>query len=510
MLQYISSFQYNLSNKINNKTNNIYKYTNHAGIDTAKLKTLNQDTVSFTGMSAPSHYKSVFDYLAAGILSKNKKYQIDGSLLSATNISRAIDKLFNLNKVYGPYTESLPEKIKWKSYIPQEIRIFSTDKINEARASRLHQWQKFLESPESEKAAEEYPELVFKVKHNKSLKFVIWHAVNSEIKNNNRHIPVPFDPEALYKTIVGFEKIEPIDRALRCASPSFIEIYTHRLRDILLESKGLSDNKSVWVKIPSIKSDPANKEANISTLEILSCRNWCTRSSVDKAEAALGDGDFYIYLTRDKSNNQWKPLIGMASYKGKIDQIQGIENNNIIPVTEIDNVYNFIKDSGLKCNSGIVAEGPKALQQLYISRKLAEVDDVTEMTLEKAIKENSDFSMLRSLMGEVDILTNGNFTIKTYKPYFIANKNSGISIPYSMFGINEDILLQNVERIEGDLVLDNKNELFSSSITHFPPALKQVTGKIVCSMKQFEMFKEDILRLVGNQPNKLIVHNNLL
>ena len=45
--------------------------------------------------------------------------------------------------------------------------------------------------------------------------------------------------------------------------------------------------------------DPFNKEANIKKLEILSCKNWCTRSSVDKAEAALEDGDFYIYLVRN-------------------------------------------------------------------------------------------------------------------------------------------------------------------------------------------------------------------
>ena len=62
---------------------------------------------------------------------------------------------------------------------------------------------------------------------------------------------------------------------------------------------GLSDNESVWVKVPSIAHDKIHKDKNIKMLEILSCRNWCTRSSVDKAEAALEDGDFlYIFRTR--------------------------------------------------------------------------------------------------------------------------------------------------------------------------------------------------------------------
>ena len=61
-------------NKINtikplyvNNNNNNYKnrYTN--------LAPLRQDTVSFTGMSIPSKYKTVYEYLAADIASKNQK-----------------------------------------------------------------------------------------------------------------------------------------------------------------------------------------------------------------------------------------------------------------------------------------------------------------------------------------------------------------------------------------------------------------------------------------------------
>ncbi len=501
MLQYISNFRYNTQNRLN--SNFDIKYL-QGRMSSSNLKPLQYDLVSFTGMSAPSHYKSVFDYLAADILSKNKKFQVDGSMLSSSNIQKAMEKLFNLNKVYGPYTESLPEKIKWKSYIPEEVRVFSTDKINEARASRLQQWQRFLESPEYEKSAINYPELVSEINNNKSLKFIIWNAINSEIKHNNRHIPVPFNAKALYQTIVGFEKIEPIDRAVRCSSPSFIECYTHRLRDNLLESKGLSDNNSVWVKIPSIKNDLHNKERNISSLEILSCRNWCTRSSVDKAEAALQDGDFYIYLERDK-NRQWKPLIAMASSRGKIDQIQGIENNNIIPVNQLDNVKEFIKISKIKCNSDIISEGPKALQQIYISEKLAQFDGTLGKTLDKAIREKDDFSILSFLNKKVSIADDNSYIIGTYKPFYNANQNSGISIPYSMMGIDEDIMLQNVRRIDGDLMLDNKNKLFSSSITVFPPKLETVTGKVVCSKQQYEMFGEDILRVIGNNSNKVII-----
>lgn len=269
----------------------------------------------------------------------------------------------------------------------------------------------------------------------------------------------------------------------------------------------MSDNTSVWVKIPSIKSAPESKADSISTLEILSSRNWCTRSSVDKAEAALEDGDFYIYLER-KGGNQWNPLIGMACSKGKIDQIQGIENNNIIPTSELENIKEFIKSHGLKCNSDIVPEGPKALQQIMIAEKLVEYDETLGKTLEKAIKDGDDYGILKFMSKKVDKLEDGKFEIATYKPSYNVSQNSGISIPYSMLGIDEDLMLQNVEKINGDLILDHKNPLFASTLRKFPPSLKTVTGKIVCSEEQFAQFGEDFARVTNNKPGKVIVHSN--
>ena len=502
MISAISGFKFDSINKFNYVKNNQVNTPTQSFVNSPRI--LSKDTVSFTGMSAPSQYKSVFEYLAADILGKNKKFQVDGSMLSANNIEKALDKLFTLNKVYGPYTESNSAKIKWKTYIPQDIRDFSIDKINEARASRLQQWQRFLEAPQANGIGKNHTKLADSVRNNKALKFVIWNAVNSELKNKNRHIPVPFEPEALYRTIIGFEKIEPLDRAVRCASPSFIEIYTHRLRDLLLENKGLSENKSVWVRIPSIKNDPLHKETNIATLETLSNKNWCTRSSVDKAEAALEDGDFFVYLERDK-NNLWKTKIGMTSSQGKIDQIQGPDNNNIVPLNEVENIKNYIKSQGLKCNSGVIAEGPKAMQQILISEHLNKFDEGLGKTLEKAIKDEDDFGMFKFLTSKVKKLDNGKLEISSYKPNYSLDLKSGLSVPYSMLGVNEDVLLKNVEKIDGNWVLDNKNQLFNSSITTFPPSLKTVNGRIVCSQKQFDKFGADFQRVLGNN-GKIIVH----
>lgn len=482
-------------NSINNFNYNIYTDRNFSASLNYKsgikpFKQLNADTVTFTGMSPASKYKSVFDYLAADILNKNKKYQVDGSMLSASNIRDAVTDLFKLKRVYGPCTISIPAKIKWKPYVPDDIRVGSVNKINDARAERLEKWHRFLEFPD----CKDQPELKSLLEKDKSLRFVIWNAINSELKNNNRHIPVPLNLEALYKTVSGFYKITPEDRAVRCASPSFLDLYTHRLRDTLLEKKGLSDNTSLWVRIPSLKKDSVHNAENISMVEILSNRNWCTRSSVDKAEDALKDGDFFIYLERDKQN-KWKPLVGMASHEGKIDQIQGPENNNIIPTAELKNILKYLKENNLKCRSGIVSEGPKAYQQLLISKKLAEYNADLGLTLEKAIKENDDFAVLKFMNKNVEKLPDGKLEIDSYKPSYNADKNSGLTIPYSMMGINEDAILKNVEKINGNLILSNKNYLYNSTITEFPPALKEVKGTVICSDEQFAKFGDDIKRV---------------
>ncbi len=485
------------------KTNSSYKNIDKNMPKIYMAKPLTADTVNFTGKSIPSAYDTVFEYLASEILGANKKYHVNGSMLSASKIRMAVENLVNEGRVFLPFKFSVSEKIKWKSYIPQDIREFSIGKINEARIARMREWSDFLTRPTVGTPAD--VELVEKLNSDKSLKLVIWDAISSEIKENNRHIPVPFNRKALLETIVGFEKIDPKDRAVRCASPSFLDIYTHRLRDNLLMDMNLSNRDKVWVKIPSIKHDTAHKEQNIERLEILSCRNWCTRSSVDKAEAALEDGDFYIYLERNKYN-LWEPKVGMTTLRGKIDQIQGVENNNIVPLGLVDEIKDFIAKSGLKCQSTIVDEGPKANQAIKISEKLNEVDAELKKSFAKAIKDNDDVAMLKFLGIKTKVFLDGKFEIDGYRPSYSIDPKSGISIPYSMFGLREEDLLRNVAVINGDLVLHHKNSIFNSRLQQFPENLEVVKGKVICSSAQFEKFKSDILSVVNNDKSRVIIH----
>ena len=128
------------------------------------------------------------------------------------------------------------------------------------------------------------------------------------------------------------------------------------------------------------------------------------------------------------------------------------------------------------------------------------------VTIDKAIKDNDDMLMFEFLGVKTKPLEGGALEIGTYRPVYSLNSKSGISVPYSMFGLNEDDLLAHVRVINGDLVLNHKNKIFESRITKFPPELEQVTGKIHCTAEQYERFAADIDRVIGNDKSKLVIH----
>lgn len=493
MLRSVANY-YNISYK-----NNINVITSNNTVQVAPCA-LKYDTVSFTGMSKPSQYDNVFEFLAAKILF-NKKNVVEEEKLSANNIKSGVEEAFKFNSVYGEFVKSIHSKIKWRPYVPQDVRTFSIDKINEARAERLSKWKEVLETPNTIEELDKFESLKNKLKNNKSLRIVVWDAINSELKDNNRHIPVPFNAEALAQTVEDFEAITPLSRKTRCKDISFIDMYTHRLRDNILTSRGLADDDKVWVRIPSFKKDPKNFIKNVADVEVLSYKNWCTRSSVDKAEDVLRDGDFYIYLERGK-NNFWQPLVGMASYENKINQIQGVENNNLIPGKHLGNIKKYIEEQGLKCQTGIFDEGPKAFQQIAIADKLMETRPELEKSFSKAIKDNDSSTMFKYLNKTVNENENGLLEINDYKPLYVLDTKKGITAPYNMMCVDEDVLLSNVEKINGDMILNNKNKLLESTISTFPPKLKEVKGRICCTSKQFEQFGEDMKKVVAN-PNQI-------
>ena len=217
-----------------------FTYSNNNIYQTKDYTATAHTFTSFRGMSNASQYKSSFDYLAAKLIDSNKKkWGLDGKLLSASKIKEALEHLSKTDKIFIPFTETVASKINWRDYIPQDVRDYCVNKINKARTIRMQKWQSFLEDPESVTGSENFSRLVNEIKNDLALKFVIWNSINSELTSRNRHIPVPFDLTALDETVQQFKKTQAKFRAITCATISFLDMYTHRLRDDLLMKKGL-------------------------------------------------------------------------------------------------------------------------------------------------------------------------------------------------------------------------------------------------------------------------------
>jgi hypothetical protein len=75
-----------------------------------------------------------------------------------------------------------------------------------------------------------------------------------------------------------------------------------------------------------------------------------------------------------------------------------------------------------------------------------------------------------------------------------------------MLGVDEDKILKTVEVIDGNFILWNKNNLYSSKITTFPPKLQIVRGRIECSKEQYAKYKDDLLRVVDNDEKRIKIH----
>ena len=274
------------------------------------------------------------------------------------------------------FSPSITHKVKLPSYIPKSIKRNEVELVNKARKEREKDWKTYINENISAKDSRK-----------------IWQVLSYGIKSDNRIIPAPVDTKAIMETLPQVEKL-PEKKCSDVYNSNLIKSAINGIinndcfnKTVLYTKDGeilnKKDKKSVltqnalWIKIPSEKKDPIYYNKNVYNVERLSNPNWCTRSKDDKAQEALQDGDLYVYV--EKKNGLWSSNVAMTTYRGKIRQIQGQANNNMIPMQYAPTIKNFLlktnyiastPDGGiknLKCDTGYTSDGPAAFTQLLIS-----------------------------------------------------------------------------------------------------------------------------------------------
>ena len=440
------------------------KAVNYTGIYNSGINSINMmSPISFRGMSKAEQYDSVFDYMAATIIdTQDMLHDCSSKPVGATMIASTINHLFREDKVFG----KVPKVNLKKAYFPNGISSQTKNNIKQmldnTRENTMQAWKELI----TENKKQEYryaigtdsrgadirttiyhkksfdSNIFDKIKESPAIIFVIWNSLMADLSEENRHLPPPIDEKALEKTIEYYENLsaseynskakgvrkfaqkynselinQTLNRIFSNENNEYSELKVYTKQGILLskeELKSINPNAmdSMWVVIPSKKKDNKHRGRNAAILERLSYKNWCIRSRLDKAEAALLDGDCYVRIDKNREKDIWEPVLAMTMSKGKIAQIQGQQNDSFIPLIYIDEIKDFIKRNKLHCLTDFDRDASGAGMQIAIGEKLMQTYNGTK--LYDAIKRNEKEIIEQLVIADLNKRDKQNPTEESY------------------------------------------------------------------------------------------------
>ena len=169
--------------------------------------------------------------------------------------------------------------------------------------------------------------------------FAMIKELTRELKPTNNDLPLTFNLKAFKKTFQEVQSRDPNSHF------KLTDIYNKHLKETFPDIP--TDG---WVVIKSLTNDPMNYEDNISKLQMLSHRTWCTKTSYAKTH--LMYGDFHVRL----ENGNPKTMIRF--FDDEIDEIQSIGNKGVIK-EDIPSLNEYISKNNFVIN-------PKKIEYLNI------------------------------------------------------------------------------------------------------------------------------------------------
>lgn len=455
---------------------------------------LNCDVVSFTGASFNSYETNYDAYCSKlpryrGAFSSNKDFN-----------AKAQAKYDALVKEIFPSPNELSEKYVCKLEWPIAIQRPEHMPITDSRKQILKEWINFLENPKFENrqgnySGENEAEIsgaFEEIKNNPSLKLIILETMLSDIKPDNKHISPPLNPYAVAKTVQCLGKMNRSD----VGRFSFINKYKSELVNLIIERakdsaqyspaerKGMleafpysdSNVSGMWIKIPSRSHNKHNVKNNVRAVEIISHENWCTKNAAYKASACLEDGDFYVFLEKQK-DGEYKPTVGMALSERTVMQIQNPSNNDKFGAKYLPVVDFIIGQQKLDLDYYKRDDGIPAGRQYEITKRLK--SEFNGKTLETAIRENDAETIFKYAGIDYKKDEDGLLILSKYRPKVLIKKGQVPPILFCELGINEYDLLSKVSKIEGVAEFEN------SEINSLPDSIKTLGGRVTIRPNQF-------------------------
>lgn len=191
--------------------------------------------------------------------------------------------------------------------------------IGQMRLTQLNRWREYL--------TEDNP--VYK--DDPFFRDYVWKDV-ANLRPDRPDVPLPFDAAAI-ADVYGRVTNDPDNQ-------SFGRLYEAALAERVKKSidegdKVTSTSGREWIRIPRTRKDDPEFQERVNQLRSLSCKTWCTSSSM--AAPYLQMGDFWVL--RDNGST----VMGLRFYEDKIVEIQGPANDGKIPARYIDEVDELAK-----------------------------------------------------------------------------------------------------------------------------------------------------------------------
>lgn len=272
-------------------------------------------------------------------------------------------------------------------------------------------------------------------KYPPSTRFLVCNEICNKLNSDTEKLPPTPNSVVIDETLEqihdGFSKDKHF-------SFNFENLYRKNLSRYMSKNATDDNDTTGWVHISSQKHDEANFEHNVQRLKALSYPTWCTANKTGKLH--LENCDFHVYVVDGITQAI------MRIKNGKIVEIQGIDNNSLIPPKYLDEIVSHIKESGLM-TSEIIKE------RIYDTcgardKRYKEINDFKELL--KTVDKTNPEEVFPLLGIEVKVLENKKFELSEY---YQPDKD----ISFADIGIDEQKLFENVEKINGNATFSNSS-----------------------------------------------------
>ena len=431
---------------------------------------LKSDTVSFKKQYSPKERGmndvSVIELMAHNYLDLRRKdwgASIVYEGLTPHNISAKLKENFlDVMSKVGLGVQADANLVEWKTFLNADYKRTSCKGVNKARSDRLRDYASVGDfAVKSEYLPEDVALCIEKLKNNQAYQFLAMLVAFNDVKDSNRHIPLPFNIEVLAKTFAHVDASREnmsIGKLSRLYHSNLIDnALIHNPEKIIFVDNQcpVHELKECWVCVPGRGEEDAVQDKFINLVEIFSNKNWCTHSREDKAKAQVETGDFFVYLKRDDDNN-WVPMTAVSSdnrYKKKqsigVIELQGVRNNYILTDEDYKRIKILMRkfDKTLKFkHRDINDNAPTACVQMSIMNYL-----------EKGSPLARAISDIRNANEQIDNMkakrTKSHERIKALKP----TANSSIE-PLERINIENEIKELNEQVKATEQVIINTNE----------------------------------------------------